>query len=286
MFYNARWYDPNIGRFAQADTVIPTETQGTQAWDRYAYVNNNPIINQDPSGHWLESALDIGFLLYDIGDIAVNGLNWENGLSLVADAAGLALPVATGGGLAVRALMHADDAIKVVNTTDGIADTATTLDKIINTANTTENLADGLNTVENAETAVSFGPNLFGSDTKTRAGFDVIKPKLGFVDVGIHGSPDSFFVRHNDEWVSLDHRTLATYIKKNGWNGEPIRLISCSTGCLPGGIAKNLANKLGTIVMAPDDTLWSLLNGELTIGPKSWSRTGNWRIFVPGGKPK
>lgn len=51
MFYNARWYDPALGRFAQADTIIPLQTQGTQAWDRYAYVNNNPVMYTDPSGH-------------------------------------------------------------------------------------------------------------------------------------------------------------------------------------------------------------------------------------------
>jgi RHS repeat-associated protein len=71
MFYNARWYDPQLGRFAQADTIIPLQTQGTQAWDRYAYVNNNPLKYTDPSGHeaipWWET---IKFLL---------GRAWENG---------------------------------------------------------------------------------------------------------------------------------------------------------------------------------------------------------------
>ncbi len=49
-FFNARYYDPAIGRFMQADTIVPP-TQGTQAFDRYAYVNNNPLRYADPSGH-------------------------------------------------------------------------------------------------------------------------------------------------------------------------------------------------------------------------------------------
>ena len=49
-FYNARWYDPQLGRFMQADTIVPLQVQGTQAWDRFAYVNNNPIRYTDPSG--------------------------------------------------------------------------------------------------------------------------------------------------------------------------------------------------------------------------------------------
>ena len=41
-FYDARYYDPQLGRFMQADTIVPL-TQGTQAFDRYAYVNNAPL---------------------------------------------------------------------------------------------------------------------------------------------------------------------------------------------------------------------------------------------------
>jgi RHS repeat-associated protein len=48
MFYNARWYDPALGRFAQADTIVPA---GVQGLDRYAYVNNSPMNFTDPSGH-------------------------------------------------------------------------------------------------------------------------------------------------------------------------------------------------------------------------------------------
>jgi RHS repeat-associated protein len=50
MFYQSRFYDPQLSRFTQADTIIPQE-QGTQAWDRYAYVNNNPVQYIDPTGH-------------------------------------------------------------------------------------------------------------------------------------------------------------------------------------------------------------------------------------------
>ena len=48
MFYNARWYDPTLGRFAQADSIVPG---GVQGLDRYAYVNNSPVRFTDPSGH-------------------------------------------------------------------------------------------------------------------------------------------------------------------------------------------------------------------------------------------
>jgi hypothetical protein len=35
----------------QPDSLIPEPGQGAQAWDRYAYVNNNPLRYNDPSGH-------------------------------------------------------------------------------------------------------------------------------------------------------------------------------------------------------------------------------------------
>jgi len=31
--------------------IIPESTQGTQAWDRYGYVNNSPVNYNDPTGH-------------------------------------------------------------------------------------------------------------------------------------------------------------------------------------------------------------------------------------------
>lgn len=51
MYYGARFYDPALGRFSSADTLIPEQIQGTQARDRYAGMNNNPVRYSDPTGH-------------------------------------------------------------------------------------------------------------------------------------------------------------------------------------------------------------------------------------------
>ena len=59
-FYGARWFDPSLGRFTSPDTIVPTGTQGTQAWDRYAYVNNNPVRYNDPTGHMIDQGDDGG----------------------------------------------------------------------------------------------------------------------------------------------------------------------------------------------------------------------------------
>jgi RHS repeat-associated protein len=49
-YYNARWYDPSLGRFAQADTMIP-DVYYPSKYDHFSYAINNPLIYIDPSGH-------------------------------------------------------------------------------------------------------------------------------------------------------------------------------------------------------------------------------------------
>ncbi|MDA0241967.1 MAG: peptidoglycan DD-metalloendopeptidase family protein [Chloroflexi bacterium] len=50
IYMNARYYVPSLGRFASADTIVPDPTN-PQAFNRFSYVENNPIRHNDPSGH-------------------------------------------------------------------------------------------------------------------------------------------------------------------------------------------------------------------------------------------
>jgi RHS repeat-associated protein len=50
IYMGARYYDPQIGRFMSADTVVPGLAD-PQAWNRYAYVLNSPFTFTDPTGH-------------------------------------------------------------------------------------------------------------------------------------------------------------------------------------------------------------------------------------------
>jgi RHS repeat-associated protein len=50
VYMNARWYDPRLGKFLSADSIIPVPYD-PQALNRYAYVLNDPVNYWDPSGH-------------------------------------------------------------------------------------------------------------------------------------------------------------------------------------------------------------------------------------------
>jgi RHS repeat-associated protein len=51
LYYKARFYDPAIGRFITPDTIVP-DPMKTQSYNRYMYVEGNPITLQDPTGHF------------------------------------------------------------------------------------------------------------------------------------------------------------------------------------------------------------------------------------------
>jgi RHS repeat-associated protein len=84
-YFNARWYDGSLGRFLSPDSIVPTGTQGTQAWDRYAFVNNNPVRYTDPTGHFLDSlntftlsvpVITFGVKIGGFGPSFNGGLTW------------------------------------------------------------------------------------------------------------------------------------------------------------------------------------------------------------------
>ena len=82
--YGSRYYDPELGRVISPDTILPLATQGTQAYDRYAYVSNKPVRYTDPTGHCsmcIRAAVGagVGFLV-SYGSQAIQ--NYKSGMDL------------------------------------------------------------------------------------------------------------------------------------------------------------------------------------------------------------
>ena len=155
--YGARWYDPTIGRFLSADSIVPNPGD-SQALNRYAYVNGNPLKYTDPSGHWLESAIDIAFIVYDIHDIAANGLTWASGGALAADVAGLILPGVTGGGALVRTVAHGDDLLRAASHADELVKAASKADEAATVVRQAENVGELASRAEDVARAGNRAP--------------------------------------------------------------------------------------------------------------------------------
>ena len=112
----------------------------------------------------------------------------------------------------------------------------------------------------------------------------------GYFDVVAHGSANKIQINTPSGSQLVDHRTAARLIQQQpGYNGQSIRLLSCSTGQCDTGFAQNLANQLGVKVEAPSDILWAYPNGRLVVAPRSTnggpdlSNQGTFRSFEPGG---
>ena len=114
VYLRARHYHPVLGRFLQRDSFAGFQ-QRPQSLNRYAYTENNPVNHRDPSGHFIDTLLDVGFIVYDIHRIIQDNILrdcdnlGENVLSLVLDVGGMLVPFVTGAGMAGRAVNHADD---------------------------------------------------------------------------------------------------------------------------------------------------------------------------------
>ena len=106
-YLQSRYYDPEVGRFINADEVDYIELETLMGCNLYAYCGNNPVMYADPSGHFLVLALVLGaFTVAGMITAGVVGANqgkkgWELfGFIMLGGAVGLAvggLVVATAG---------------------------------------------------------------------------------------------------------------------------------------------------------------------------------------------
>src|SRR3989338_1495770 len=53
-YYNARYYDPVLGRFIQPDPIVFSDPRNPQTLNGYTYTLNNPLKYIDPSGNSIE----------------------------------------------------------------------------------------------------------------------------------------------------------------------------------------------------------------------------------------
>lgn len=107
-----------------------------------------------------------------------------------------------------------------------------------------------------------------------------VKSKDGYYDVGMHGTPTAMCF--GTDAPNTSPRLLANVIRcRKDYNGENIRLLSCSTGKIVDGnycFAEELSNALGVCVEAPSDVLYIRSNGTFSVGEEE---TGKMITYKP-----
>ena len=122
-YVSFRYYDPEVCRFINADTVDILGVQDNlNDKNLYAYCDNNPVMRKDVTGESWDTVLDVVFIAGDIASIIANPTNAVGYVELAADVVGLAIPGLTGGGKIVRAVMNSDNVLKASKVADKIVD--------------------------------------------------------------------------------------------------------------------------------------------------------------------
>ena len=128
---------------------------------------------------------------------------------------------------------------------------------------------------------------------------DKIKPIKGYDDIVFHGDPYHLIAYGNsgEEWL-YNAKEAAEMIKHcQSFHEKPIRLIACQIGAEQDGIAQQIADELGVVVLAPTETVFVDIDGDMFISnnrelAELWNmssseerkhihQTGTWIPFEP-----
>lgn len=146
IYLRTRHYDPILGRFLSEDTVAG-DPLSPQTLNPYAYVANNPLSYNDPSGQWLETLWDLASLGMSIYEFSREPSLLNFG-AVVADTAAVILPIVPGGaGAALRAARLANKADHVVDAARAVH-AASNLADGVKTARAIEHVSDAAKAVK------------------------------------------------------------------------------------------------------------------------------------------
>ena len=133
------------------------------------------------------------------------------------------------------------------------------------------------------------GVSCFPKDDDLHMNIQKVKPEkfektnVCCFDIGMHGNPKNVALSSAKDAPIMTPKALAVVISqnKNYKKGQPVRLLSCSTGKeipFDDCFAQKLANEINASVVAPKDTLYINELGKLKVGK---SKAGGWETFSP-----
>ena len=126
-YYGSRYYDPAVGQFATADSVMPGGGFNLEGLSRYAYTRGNPTSRTDPTGHDDFGGGDFGGGDFGGGDFgggfdAGGGFDTGgDGGSGVDSSGGDAIAGGIGGGAAGADVAPGGDSPQPISMTDALA---------------------------------------------------------------------------------------------------------------------------------------------------------------------
>ena len=107
-YLQSRYYDPELGRFINADSY-PSTGQGLNGNNMFAYCGNNPVMRVDEAGSYWDTIIDVVSLCFSVVDVIKNPDDPWAWVGLAADIVSIVVPCVAGGGAIVKAATKADD---------------------------------------------------------------------------------------------------------------------------------------------------------------------------------
>ncbi len=198
-YLQTRYYDPAIARFINADGYLSTDVEGLLSANMFAYCENNPVTNSDPTGEFLDTIFDVISLAVSVAEVIACPADPMAWVGLAGDVVDL-VPFVTGVGETIRGARTVAKVADKANTAAKAAKAVDNTSDVVKVAKNTKKLHRPYirkSTREAVEAAAGRAPDGRFLDAHTG------KPINGKYDLG-HITGHEFFRERN-------------YAMANGW---------------------------------------------------------------------
>ena len=118
-YLQSRYYNPELGRFLNADTIL-APGQGATGNNAFVYCGNNPVVRRDSCGNAAETVWDIISLGFSLADVVANPTDPWAWAGLIGDAIDVAVPFLGGTGEIIRGMKAVADAIHAAESANAL----------------------------------------------------------------------------------------------------------------------------------------------------------------------